>query len=267
MIYFMQVGGPTGPVKIGCTRRLKQRFLQLQVDNHEDVRIWRLFEGTFADEKAIHARLSDHRINREWYRHHSDLEGDFGVVELVVSHVVDNGWLLDDLPETDCRDVAEDYLAQCGEVLYGKRWHADLCRALGISTRTMERWVARTHPVPTWVHAKLKRLMEDHLATAKEMIEGASDEPGLFDGIIPCDITCMRDTVIPMVKPAAERICTFRTAPDIWERLKLLAEANHRSASAEVRMLVERHVSSSAERELRALADDRVRGLMVGGKR
>lgn len=69
-----------------------------------------------------------------------------------------------------------------------------------------------------------------------------------------------------MNRPLAEQICTFRIAPDIWERLKLVAESNHRSASAEVRMLVERHVAGSAERELRAMALERSKGLM-GGKR
>jgi hypothetical protein len=69
------------------------------------------------------------------------------------------------------------------------------------------------------------------------------------------------------MRSAAEQICTFRCAPDLWARFKMVAEASNRSASAEVRMLVERHVAGSAERELRALAAERVGRVLAGVKR
>lgn len=52
-------------------------------------------------------------------------------------------------------------LAECGEALYGPRWQSDMARGLGVSDRTMRRWVAGTHDVPRGVYTDLLRLTQE----------------------------------------------------------------------------------------------------------
>ncbi len=40
--------------------------------------------------------------------------------------------------------TAGEALALAGEALYGPRWQSDLARDIGVSDRTMRRWVAGT---------------------------------------------------------------------------------------------------------------------------
>ena len=51
-----------------------------------------------------------------------------------------------------------DLLIECGQALYGQQWQTALARDLGVSGRTMRRWVAGQFPVPVGVHAELRRL-------------------------------------------------------------------------------------------------------------
>ena len=39
-------------------------------------------------------------------------------------------------------------LRKVGECLYGTRWQSELARALGVTDRTMRRWVNGTHAIP-----------------------------------------------------------------------------------------------------------------------
>ena len=50
-------------------------------------------------------------------------------------------------------------LAQVGAVLYGARWQSALARDLGVSDRTVRRWVAGTSPVPHPIAGKLAVLL------------------------------------------------------------------------------------------------------------
>lgn len=57
----------------------------------------------------------------------------------------------------DARDRRHDLLAQCGEALWGSRWQSDMAEALGVSDRTVRRWVAGER-IPAGVWADLIRL-------------------------------------------------------------------------------------------------------------
>jgi hypothetical protein len=70
------------------------------------------------------------------------------------------------------RDNTHLWLA--GEVLFGERWQAPLAGALGVSERTMRRWVAGTSPVPDGVWADIVDLIvERHERTValRQMLE------------------------------------------------------------------------------------------------
>ena len=67
-------------------------------------------------------------------------------------------------------------LYQVGEVLYGSCWQTDLSRDLGISDRTVRRWVVNKKPPPTvWgdnlTLVKNKKLELDSLIREIEMLD------------------------------------------------------------------------------------------------
>lgn len=52
-------------------------------------------------------------------------------------------------------------LIAVGQALYGERWQSPLARDLGVSDRTMRRWVAGQFPVPVGVRAELVTLLKE----------------------------------------------------------------------------------------------------------
>ena len=59
-------------------------------------------------------------------------------------------------------------LRETGEALHGPQWQSALARDLGISDRTMRRWVAGTYPVPEGVRDDLLRLCAERGALLEE---------------------------------------------------------------------------------------------------
>lgn len=52
-------------------------------------------------------------------------------------------------------------LEAVGRVLYGPRWQTDLAADLGVTYRTMRRWVSGESPIPGGVEADLRRLLAE----------------------------------------------------------------------------------------------------------
>ena len=52
-------------------------------------------------------------------------------------------------------------LVEAGEALYGARWQSSLARDLGVSDRTVRRWVAGTVDVPAGLYLDLLRLTQE----------------------------------------------------------------------------------------------------------
>lgn len=52
-------------------------------------------------------------------------------------------------------------LTECGEALYGPRWQSEIARDLGVSDRTVRRWVAGSHDVPAGLYVDLLRLTQE----------------------------------------------------------------------------------------------------------
>lgn len=60
-------------------------------------------------------------------------------------------------------------LIDCGLALYGPLWQSALSRDLGVSDRTMRRWVAGARPLPEGVRADLRRLCVARGAQLREL--------------------------------------------------------------------------------------------------
>lgn len=50
-------------------------------------------------------------------------------------------------------------LREAGELLFGDRWQAALAEALGVSDRTMRRWVSGENPIPDGAWADVLNLL------------------------------------------------------------------------------------------------------------
>lgn len=55
-------------------------------------------------------------------------------------------------------------LVESGEAMYGPQWQSALARDLGVSDRTMRRWVADTSAVPVGLYTDLLRLTQERAA-------------------------------------------------------------------------------------------------------
>ena len=58
-----------------------------------------------------------------------------------------------------------DLLAACGSALYGPQWQSPLARDLGISDRTVRRWLAGTSEMPAGVLSELLQLLQARAVT------------------------------------------------------------------------------------------------------
>lgn len=68
-------------------------------------------------------------------------------------------------------------LLDCGEALYGAQWQTAIARDLGVSDRTVRRWVAGSADLPPGVYVDLLRLTQERAARldalAPQLREGA----------------------------------------------------------------------------------------------
>lgn len=60
-------------------------------------------------------------------------------------------------------------LQHVGEALYGPRWQTDLANCLGVSDRTMRRWVAEPDLIPSTIWTELLRVLIDHSRAVEDV--------------------------------------------------------------------------------------------------
>lgn len=77
----------------------------------------------------------------------------------------------------DARDKPHDLLPQVGQALWGSRWQTDLAEAIGVSDRTVRRWVAGER-IPAGVWLDLIRLMQERSATLDMLSDEARSVGG-----------------------------------------------------------------------------------------
>lgn len=65
-VYFIQEG-EDGPIKIGCTKGLQGRLDQLQTGHARKLHLRASFEGGREQERELHARFAEHRLQGEWF--------------------------------------------------------------------------------------------------------------------------------------------------------------------------------------------------------
>lgn len=70
-MYFIVAGGA---VKIGVARNPRSRVVELQVGNHEKLRLVLHVAGSVALEDATHLAFDAHRLRGEWFRHTAELD-------------------------------------------------------------------------------------------------------------------------------------------------------------------------------------------------
>ena len=68
-------------------------------------------------------------------------------------------------------------LVEAGEALYGPRWQTALAADLGVSDRTMRRWVADTSAVPAGLYVDLLRLTQERAAVLDALAPRLREAP------------------------------------------------------------------------------------------
>lgn len=71
-VYFVQAG-PNGPIKIGYARRVEKRIEDLQVANHEELKLVASFpcpslSNAQATERNLHRLFQKQHIRGEWFK-------------------------------------------------------------------------------------------------------------------------------------------------------------------------------------------------------
>lgn len=67
--------------------------------------------------------------------------------------------------------MSSKLLRDAGEALYGPLWQSQLARDLGVSDRTVRRWIAGANDVPSGAYMDLWRLCEERAADLDAVIE------------------------------------------------------------------------------------------------
>ena len=60
-------------------------------------------------------------------------------------------------------------LVECGVALYGPRWQTEVARDLGVSDRTVRRWVAGTASIPVGIYTDLQRMTKERASTLEAL--------------------------------------------------------------------------------------------------
>lgn len=61
-------------------------------------------------------------------------------------------------------------LARVGAALFGSRWQTDLAGALGVSSRTVRRWLAQPETMPPSVPGDLRALAERRIEEIRDAV-------------------------------------------------------------------------------------------------
>lgn len=73
-IYFVQAEA-TSDVKIGFSTNIQKRIKALVTGSSSGLVLLGAMPGTVFDEKALHKRFSQHRLQGEWFRNHPEVMG------------------------------------------------------------------------------------------------------------------------------------------------------------------------------------------------
>jgi hypothetical protein len=73
MIYFI-TARELGRVKIGYSAEPRGRFVKMRTDSPVPLVLERVTEGEFANERALHARFSESRLDGEWFTLSPEIE-------------------------------------------------------------------------------------------------------------------------------------------------------------------------------------------------
>jgi hypothetical protein len=64
-LYF--IGVDDGPIKVGWTVEIVRRMREFQIAHWQELRLYGQIDGPASIEREAHARLSGHRVRREWF--------------------------------------------------------------------------------------------------------------------------------------------------------------------------------------------------------
>lgn len=139
-IYFAQCGDR---IKIGISVNPSARIEQLRQGAGSTVTLIASVAGDFSIERALHKKLRQHRIDREWYRDHSD-------VRAAIQNCINL------FPAPNAREQrkrsADKFKAVC-KILWPEKTADALAEIAGTDRRSGTRWLSGESDVPAVVIA------------------------------------------------------------------------------------------------------------------
>lgn len=100
-VYFISVQGrPQGPIKIGSSFDVMQRFDNLRKAAPDDLQLLGFIEGSHKDEALIHRAFCSQHLHNEWFAHsdglmsfvHAALMQGFDAVKELLEPLAKEGW-------------------------------------------------------------------------------------------------------------------------------------------------------------------------------
>ena len=84
VVYFIQAecgSSYLGPIKIGYTKKLRNRLISMNMDNFHELKILKIISGDRNKEKEIHQKFAGIRIKGEWFKPDQSLLNYISLIE------------------------------------------------------------------------------------------------------------------------------------------------------------------------------------------
>lgn len=64
-----------------------------------------------------------------------------------------------------------EQLTAVGQALYGTQWQSNLARSLNIDSRRVRQWLNNERPLPEWLDAELRKLLEQNIKECQQCLD------------------------------------------------------------------------------------------------
>lgn len=139
LVYFIQAGESSGPIKIGIANDPNRRIVLMQTCCPLELRLLLAVPGSERHEERLHQLLKAHRIRGEWFEPHADV--------LRVMAELTAGRSLADLLPSAAASVSEltdsNQVRMIRTAMLERRMTAlELASATGVDVMTISHWIA-----------------------------------------------------------------------------------------------------------------------------
>lgn len=138
-VYFIE---SEGKIKIGISRNVQARLSQIRGHSGTPAKLIASVPGTRHVEKALHKKLTQHRISGEWFQ---DCEDVRSAMQLAINSFAAQP------SETADERRRKELFGQVAKIIWPNKTAAHLAAIAGVDERSAWRWLSGTHEPPAVV--------------------------------------------------------------------------------------------------------------------